>query len=324
MVLGALIVLCTWISVVANLVVPRGLRSRYTRLIRDVVRGPFQARGRPLPHLRDQGPDPGLVRAAVDPGDAAELAGAVRGGLRLRAGRGRRDQRRQGHGGVRFVGVHPRLPEQLGQPADLHRLLRRGDRPGDDRPAGRLPAGDVQRVLAAGGRGDDAAGAGGLAGLGPGDPDAARAAARPDQPASGALPGLGTLGLAGRGEPHQLSGADPLPLAARDPQLADRAARRDGRGGARTRAQPVPSRADAAGGDDAADLDADDAARRVQLPARDRGRRGHRVRRRPGSGRRDRADLRGVRAGPGHAALRGLPDGARAARRPGRTSAAGG
>jgi len=41
-VLGALVVLCTWISVVANLVVPRGLRSRYTRLIRDVVRGPFQ------------------------------------------------------------------------------------------------------------------------------------------------------------------------------------------------------------------------------------------------------------------------------------------
>jgi hypothetical protein len=42
-VLGALIVLCTWISVIANLVVPRGLRSRYTRLIRDVVRGPFQS-----------------------------------------------------------------------------------------------------------------------------------------------------------------------------------------------------------------------------------------------------------------------------------------
>ena len=41
-VLGSLIVLCTWISVVANLVVPRGLRSRYTRLIRDLVRGPFQ------------------------------------------------------------------------------------------------------------------------------------------------------------------------------------------------------------------------------------------------------------------------------------------
>ena len=42
-VLGSVIVVCTWISVVANLVVPRGLRSRYTRLIRDVVRGPFQA-----------------------------------------------------------------------------------------------------------------------------------------------------------------------------------------------------------------------------------------------------------------------------------------
>ena len=41
-VLGSLVVLCTWVSVVANLVVPRGLRSRYTRLIRDVVRGPFQ------------------------------------------------------------------------------------------------------------------------------------------------------------------------------------------------------------------------------------------------------------------------------------------
>jgi hypothetical protein len=41
-VLGSLIVLCTWTSVVANLVVPRGLRSRYTRLIRDLVRGPFQ------------------------------------------------------------------------------------------------------------------------------------------------------------------------------------------------------------------------------------------------------------------------------------------
>ncbi len=39
---GSLVVLCTWISVIANLVVPRGLRSRYTRLIRDVVRGPFQ------------------------------------------------------------------------------------------------------------------------------------------------------------------------------------------------------------------------------------------------------------------------------------------
>jgi hypothetical protein len=41
-VLGCLIVLFTWISVVANLVVPRGLRSRYTRLIRDAVRAPFQ------------------------------------------------------------------------------------------------------------------------------------------------------------------------------------------------------------------------------------------------------------------------------------------
>jgi hypothetical protein len=39
---GSLVVLCTWTSVIANLVVPRGLRSRYTRLIRDVVRGPFQ------------------------------------------------------------------------------------------------------------------------------------------------------------------------------------------------------------------------------------------------------------------------------------------
>jgi hypothetical protein len=42
-VIGAVVVLATWISVVANLVVPRGLRSRYTRLLRDVVRGPFQA-----------------------------------------------------------------------------------------------------------------------------------------------------------------------------------------------------------------------------------------------------------------------------------------
>lgn len=42
-VLGSVIVLCTWVSVVANLVVPRGLRSRYTRLLRDVVRVPFQA-----------------------------------------------------------------------------------------------------------------------------------------------------------------------------------------------------------------------------------------------------------------------------------------
>ena len=42
MVIGALVVLGTWTSVVANLVVPRGLRSRYTRLIRDLVRKPFQ------------------------------------------------------------------------------------------------------------------------------------------------------------------------------------------------------------------------------------------------------------------------------------------
>ncbi|HWG24321.1 hypothetical protein [Actinospica sp.] len=40
--LGSFIVLFTWISVVANLVVPRGLRSRYTRFIRDAVRAPFQ------------------------------------------------------------------------------------------------------------------------------------------------------------------------------------------------------------------------------------------------------------------------------------------
>ncbi|WP_307846713.1 hypothetical protein [Actinospica durhamensis] len=42
-VLGSIVVIGTWISVMANLVVPRGLRSRYTRLIRDVVRWPFQA-----------------------------------------------------------------------------------------------------------------------------------------------------------------------------------------------------------------------------------------------------------------------------------------
>lgn len=41
-VVGSLIIVCSWTSVIANLVVPRGLRSRYTRLIRDVVRGPFQ------------------------------------------------------------------------------------------------------------------------------------------------------------------------------------------------------------------------------------------------------------------------------------------
>jgi hypothetical protein len=42
-VLGSAVVVGTWISVMANLVVPRGLRSRYTRLIRDAVRWPFQA-----------------------------------------------------------------------------------------------------------------------------------------------------------------------------------------------------------------------------------------------------------------------------------------
>jgi hypothetical protein len=42
-VVGSLLVLATWVSVVANLVVPRGLRSRYTRMIRDLVRVPFQA-----------------------------------------------------------------------------------------------------------------------------------------------------------------------------------------------------------------------------------------------------------------------------------------
>ncbi len=41
-VLGSVVVIGTWISAMANLVVPRGLRSRYTRLIRDVVRWPFQ------------------------------------------------------------------------------------------------------------------------------------------------------------------------------------------------------------------------------------------------------------------------------------------
>jgi hypothetical protein len=40
---GTLLVLGTWISVVATLVVPRGLRSRHTKLVRDVVRLPFQA-----------------------------------------------------------------------------------------------------------------------------------------------------------------------------------------------------------------------------------------------------------------------------------------
>jgi hypothetical protein len=40
---GAFIVIGTWNSVVATLVVPRGLRSRTTKLVRDLVRLPFQA-----------------------------------------------------------------------------------------------------------------------------------------------------------------------------------------------------------------------------------------------------------------------------------------
>ena len=40
---GALLVLNIWISVMATLVVPRGLRSRHARIVRILVRWPFQA-----------------------------------------------------------------------------------------------------------------------------------------------------------------------------------------------------------------------------------------------------------------------------------------
>jgi hypothetical protein len=40
---GLVMVVDVWISVIAALVVPRGLRSRYTRALRDAVRWPFQA-----------------------------------------------------------------------------------------------------------------------------------------------------------------------------------------------------------------------------------------------------------------------------------------
>jgi hypothetical protein len=39
---GAAIVAATWLSVVASLVMPRGLRSSYTRMVHGVVRWPFQ------------------------------------------------------------------------------------------------------------------------------------------------------------------------------------------------------------------------------------------------------------------------------------------
>lgn len=43
MVAGATVIIGTWISVIATLVVPRGLRSRTTKMVRDLVRLPFQA-----------------------------------------------------------------------------------------------------------------------------------------------------------------------------------------------------------------------------------------------------------------------------------------
>ena len=39
---GAGVVAAAWLSVVASLVMPRGLRSSYTRLVHGVVRWPFQ------------------------------------------------------------------------------------------------------------------------------------------------------------------------------------------------------------------------------------------------------------------------------------------
>jgi hypothetical protein len=39
---GLVIIIGTWVSVVSTLVVPRGLRSRHTRAVRDAVRWPFQ------------------------------------------------------------------------------------------------------------------------------------------------------------------------------------------------------------------------------------------------------------------------------------------
>lgn len=42
-VFGVLVVLSTWVSVLATLVVPRGLRSRHARVVRVIVRWPFQS-----------------------------------------------------------------------------------------------------------------------------------------------------------------------------------------------------------------------------------------------------------------------------------------
>jgi hypothetical protein len=42
LIVGLIVVVGIWISVISTLVVPRGLRSRQTRVVRDVVRWPFQ------------------------------------------------------------------------------------------------------------------------------------------------------------------------------------------------------------------------------------------------------------------------------------------
>src|ERR1700756_4014473 len=42
LVLGAAVITATWVSVLVSLVVPRGLRSAYTRTVHKFVRWPFQ------------------------------------------------------------------------------------------------------------------------------------------------------------------------------------------------------------------------------------------------------------------------------------------
>src|SRR5258708_3646863 len=223
---GVGLIAATWLSVVVSLVMPRGLRSSYTRFVHAAVRWPFQALADRCRTYETK--DRVLAWAAPGhPGHPDQLARAVPGRLRPAAGRGQRAGLRPGVPGGRVLAVHPRFRVQRPRPADPAGLLRRGHRPGGDRPADRLPAGALLGVFAPRGRGDAASVARRRAGLGAGDPLPARAGARAARQPAGALPGLGAVGGGDLGEPHQLSGADPLPLAAAVPQLADRAARGD-------------------------------------------------------------------------------------------------
>ena len=166
----------------------------------------------PLPRLRDEGPNPGVGRSAVDPHRPDRVARLLHARLRIDAVRPVRAGCAGRAARGRVVVVHPRLRVLRPRPADVRRFPRGGNRTRRDRPARRLPAHALLRLQPARVRGHAAAVTGRRAQLGPRDPRPTRGDLDAGEPAR-PVRRVGAVGGRHLREPLELPSAHVHPVA---------------------------------------------------------------------------------------------------------------